>query len=72
MLDPLSDVNVSYIISVTSLTTNEETIYRSESPDIMISDLTPYTTYTFKIAVENILGRGPYSTVSVIRTPEAG
>ena len=44
----------------------------ADNTTLTLSNLSPYTTYTWVIAASTSVGRGPFSTTLNILTPEDG
>ena len=60
-----------YVINVTAVERGEKLQLQSQYNNITIS-VYPYTTYEFIIAATTVVGRGPFSTVIIARTPPDG
>jgi len=72
---PLEDQNgiiIGYIINVTLVETEENFDLFSNSNNITVGLLRPYSTYRLKIAGQTVVGIGTFSAAITIRTPEDG
>ena len=66
-------VITGYFIDVTLLERGEMFQVFSETSELTVESLRPYSTYSFVIAAQTIVGIGPFSTVLVVAlTPEDG
>lgn len=61
-----------YIISITDLETGMTQLVNTTEQITIVSDLHPFYRYSYTVAAETAVGRGPYSVVSLIHMPEAG
>ena len=61
----------SYTYKLTNDRTNDNMNDETTDSAVTLSNLTPYVTYTFKVAASNTAGMGPFSEV-VSRTKEDG
>ena len=61
-----------YTVYVGNLETEVVTLQNATDTDIIVSDLTPFTTYEINIAAHTSAGRGPFSVIQTVQTLEAG
>ncbi len=60
---------VTYTFEITNDRTNDNINDKTTDSIVTINNLTPYVTYTFKVAALNTAGMGPFSEI-VTRTAE--
>ena len=65
-------VITGYTINITSLETMESFELLSASNNLTADLLTPFSTYSFKIAGQTVIGVGIFSTAITVMTPEDG
>ena len=65
-------VIVNYVVNITVEETGDMFQLFSETTNIAVSTLSPFTTYFYMIAATTIVGQGPYSVVYTLQTPEDG
>ena len=63
---------IGYIINVTVVETEENFDLFSNSNNLTIGLLRPYSTYRLKIAGQTVVGIGTFSAAITIMTPEDG
>ena len=63
---------ISYNISLTTVDTNMTEYYSTSDVNISITDLLPFTTYTFVVAARTVVGIGPFSSPFIITTNQDG
>lgn len=52
--------------------TGDSNEYETNTTNLEITNLTPYTSYAWAIAASTTVGRGPFSTTVNVITPEDG
>ncbi len=62
----------SYTIRMQDVFTNNSKIYVHSSLHLIVPSLHPFYQYTFDVAANTSVGRGPFSTLITIRTQEDG
>ncbi|KAL5477126.1 hypothetical protein EMCRGX_G023872 [Ephydatia muelleri] len=70
--DKQNGVIVSYVINVMTSDQVQRMVVQSNASQQTISNLTPYTTYTFRISASTRIGQGPFSAAVATRTSETG
>ena len=70
--DKQNGVIVSYVINVMTDDQVQRMVVQSNDSQQTISNLTPYTTYTFSISASTSIGQGPFSAAVATRTSETG
>ena len=70
--DKQNGVIVSYVINVMTGDQVQRMVVQSNDSQQTISNLTPYTTYTFSISASTRIGQGPFSAAVATRTSETG
>ena len=63
---------VSYTINVMTDDQVQRMVVQSNTSQQAISNLTPYTTYTFSISASTRIGQGPFSEAITTATSETG
>ena len=63
---------LQYIVNVTHAGTLETTQHFTNTTNITITSLQPYTTYVCFIAARTAIGIGPFSLIFIIQTEEGG
>ena len=74
-LPPISEHNgviIAYYVSLINPTTGNETAFITNSTDIILDDLEPYTTYQYAVAAYTSVGLGPLSSYYSFKTEEDG
>ena len=61
-----------YLINLTAELSGNTLEFSSNTTNITVDDLMPYTTYLFIVAAETIVGSGPFSLIVSVRTEETG
>ena len=72
---PISEHNgiiIAYYIFLIDLTTENETVFVTNSTDIILEYLQPYTTYQYAVAAYTSVGLGPLSSHYSFKTEEDG
>ena len=72
LLEDQNGIIIGYIINVTLVETEENFNLFSNSNNITVGLLRPYSTYRLKIAGQTVVGIGTFSVAITIRTPEDG
>ena len=62
----------SYTVHVTDKLMNENTTYSSDTTNITLTSLRPYSVYLFAVAADTTSFPGPYSSPFLFQMPEAG
>ena len=70
LLEEQNGAIIGYIINVTALETGEMFQFYSDSNDLTLDSLRPYTTYICVIAAQTAIGIGPFSIAYEVTTPE--
>ena len=63
---------LSYIVNITDEETREQMHLTSVSQSLNVTGLMPFTTYLCNVAASTAIGTGPFSTVTIVQTLEAG
>ena len=71
-LEEQSGEILQYIVNVTHAGTLETTQHFTNTTNITIASLQPYTTYVCFIAARTAIGIGPFSLIFFIQTEEGG
>ena len=61
-----------FTVSITELETRTLQTFTTPGESIIISNRHPFYRYSFTIAAETVIGRGPFSVTSTVHMPEAG
>ena len=67
-----NDIIQSYCVEFIQVNTSEEFEYTTLDPYLLINNLEPAATYTFRVAAYTVGGKGPFSELmEVILSPES-
>ena len=72
---PVEDQNgviTGYVVNVTELGTEEMTVVSTESLNVILYSLTPFTTYSSLVTAQTVAGSGPATHLLSVTTPEEG
>ena len=72
LFEEQNGVIVSYKLDVTALATSSVQSYTITSTTFTITNLIPFSHYTYVIAAATAVGLGPYTETDTIITPEDG
>ena len=61
-----------YLINLTAEVAGDTVEFSSNTTNLTVDGLMPYTTYLFIVAAETIAGTGPFSLIVSVRTEETG
>ena len=61
-----------YLINLTVEVAGDTVEFSSNTTNLTVDGLMPYTTYLFIVAAETIAGTGPFSLIVSVRTEETG
>ena len=70
--DEQNGIITGYTITQTELVTGEVNQFSTNATNLMLTNLSPYTTYTWVIAASTVIGQGPFSTTITLLMPEDG
>ena len=71
-LDRQNGIILGYFINMTEVDTDQHFLYTSNTTSLMVTGRHPHYTYSFKIAAETVVGRGPPSQAHMAMTLEDG
>ena len=63
---------VFYTLILTHNISGQEKMYNSTNTSLTLSGLSPYTWYQCAVAASTAIGRGPFSDLVTIQTPQDG
>ena len=72
---PVEDQNgviTGYVVNITELGTEEVTVVSTESLNLTLYSLTPFTTYSSLVTAQTVAGSGPATHLLSVTTHEEG
>ena len=61
-----------YVVNITELETEEVNVVITESLNLTLHSLRPFTTYSSVVAAQTVAGNGPATHFISVMTPEEG